>query len=694
MLLVGFLLLVGSGWAADYEFVDWEDWEDLGDFNTNYQKVSLQDVLDRPQAYRDVPITFSVRFHQQEEIGMPFFSPFSREAYLSFSVWDGGQRLWKEEEYTADFPFCFIRRGGDRVVRTLAAMKSYQPLRVSGVVSNVYEGKPWIEIFAVRRVREPVLTDAILHALHAAETALAQGSPEIAVESYRRVLEEPLPDDVAGEVWFGLGRAHLGTGAFPEAVDALNKATGFKHETASVWREYGRALRLSGNLSGAVDALNEAIRLQGKDEEGRLLLAYCFEAMGDDRQARLEAAKAVAVNPAYAEARHQLARLAWRAGALGESVEHYQEAIRLDPKAFPAYRELGLVFDELDRLQDAQRVWEKAKGLRPDDAEVYFLLGDLYIRLEQYPRAEPNLKEALRLKPAYLEPAVSLAWLLHEQGHLPEAKGAYDRVLELDPKMVSAYLVLGRITEATGEHEACEAAYRKAAELDGRSGEAFSGLGGALYRLDRLPESAKAFENGVRLAPDDAAALFMLGRVYLELEDPRAAARHLEVLVGLTPGDVAVRANLGMAYVMSGQLAKGREQFEKGMELSTDDPYLLNNYAYGLLKSGDELGRALALATQAASGKQGGNPAFLHTLGWAHLVNGQVPQAVDILGKACAADADLLEAQYHYGSALHRAGDSKRAGEVLQKLCDQGGDWAREAKRLLSEMERSPATGS
>ncbi len=84
-----------------------------------------------------------------------------------------------------------------------------------------------------------------------------------------------------------------------------------------------------------------------------------------------------------------------------EAIEHYTEAIQLDPDYAKAYLNRGYAYDGLGQHQRAIEDFDKAIQLEPDDAVAYNNRGAAYYYLGQYQRAIEDYDKAIQLDPDY-----------------------------------------------------------------------------------------------------------------------------------------------------------------------------------------------------------------------------------------------------------------------------------------------------
>src|SRR3989442_15186848 len=81
-----------------------------------------------------------------------------------------------------------------------------------------------------------------------------------------------------------------------------------------------------------------------------------------------------------------------------EALAEFKDALRLDPKNFPANLLLGRMYIKQQKAADALPLLQKAATLRPDATDPHRLLADAYTQLGRDENASRELSEAERIQ--------------------------------------------------------------------------------------------------------------------------------------------------------------------------------------------------------------------------------------------------------------------------------------------------------
>jgi len=137
--------------------------------------------------------------------------------------------------------------------------------------------------------------------------------------------------------------------------------------------------------------------------------------------------EAVSREPDNARLRQFYGETCLNGGLLQEAEQAFQEALELDPYLTDAHLYLGAVYQEMDRLADAERQYLLALNnpAYPQPEKIYLGLGMLYQRQMRLDEAEKNLRTSVGINPKFYRGHFELAGILEEQGELAEAISEY-----------------------------------------------------------------------------------------------------------------------------------------------------------------------------------------------------------------------------------------------------------------------------
>jgi len=85
--------------------------------------------------------------------------------------------------------------------------------------------------------------------------------------------------------------------------------------------------------------------------------------------------KAIALNPEYAEAHNNLGNVFMELGRIDDALDSYRKSLAINPDYVMALSNLGNAFQKLGRLDDAIASCQKALAIDPNFADAHDYLG-------------------------------------------------------------------------------------------------------------------------------------------------------------------------------------------------------------------------------------------------------------------------------------------------------------------------------
>lgn len=146
--------------------------------------------------------------------------------------------------------------------------------------------------------------------------------------------------------------------------------------------------------------------------------------------------RAIASDPAFALAHHDLGVAYLRKESFEQAINAFKKCIELNPEASlraTAYYNLGLANLDLNRNYEAIGAFNQSIRLNSQDPDAYLLLGKAYRGNKLYDEAITAFKQSLNLKPDLVEAQIDLGDAYVAKGLHDQAIAVYEEALKLDP---------------------------------------------------------------------------------------------------------------------------------------------------------------------------------------------------------------------------------------------------------------------
>lgn len=297
---------------------------------------------------------------------------------------------------------------------------------------------------------------------------------------------------------------------------------------------------------------------------------------------------------------------------LSKAIQHYQEALKLDPSASIIFEELTDLYIQTNHLRDAIAQAEDLLKQNPDNLDARRMLAKIYFRMI------PTNTQDGRINEDYLKKAI-------EQ---------YEKITSKEPGDAESWVVLGRL-------------YRASA---------------------KSPEAENAYKQALKAEPDNEDALTGLGMMYSDLGDNKRAIDMLKAASEKNPNEHTL-ATLATFYEQMHDYKSAAEALKKAAELAPDNTRIQRGLAEDLLQS-DQPDEALKIY-QDLSTDEPRDPSLKLRIAMIYRFKHDFTKARDALNKAKALDADSLDAKDEEVKLLEAEGKTTEAIAVLKGLVDE-----------------------
>jgi tetratricopeptide (TPR) repeat protein len=267
-------------------------------------------------------------------------------------------------------------------------------------------------------------------------------------------------------------------------------------------------------------------------------------------------------------------------GLLAEAEAAARRAVALAPNFAAAWNNLGIVLQEMLKLDESRLCLEQALALEPSNAETLNNLANTLKRLGLAAEAEKRWHTALQLKPDYAEAYSNLSNLLVDQGEYDRADGMARRAIELNPRLADAYVNLAAVAAARHRHgESLQVLDALLAFPPGHA-RALAARALSLKELDRFDEALDAAKRAALMAPESPESHNALGQVLQamgEFEPALAAYDRAAALPG--PAQMDAVANRGALFMEFGRKAEAMKAMEEAANAFPNVPGVLFSQA-------------------------------------------------------------------------------------------------------------------
>jgi len=345
----------------------------------------------------------------------------------------------------------------------------------------------------------------------------------------------------------------------------------------------------------------------------------------------------------------------------------FARALELQPGYANAMLGLAEVAARRNRLDDAAGLIRDAVKAEPGNAHVHASLGRLQAMRGQFKEAEASLKKAAELDPKLIRPRIDLADLYATTFRKPrEALALYRAVLVIEPNHAGAHYASGVVLIGLGELEAAQRALEAAQRIE--PGNPLPPL--ALARLKITRKDAQGamtwVERALAIRPGMPEALEARADIWqMRGEVDKALADYASVL-GASPGRVGVLLKQGSLLQKLGKSEAAAEAYQEAIKHDPRAAIAYNNLAWMAAEGRKNLDQAEKWARTAI--ELGPNVSAFHdTLGWVQRARGDSKAAEKSLLHATSLGGVTASTFHHLGVVQAELGKKAEAAKAFER---------------------------
>ncbi len=288
-----------------------------------------------------------------------------------------------------------------------------------------------------------------------------------------------------------------------------------------------------------------------------------------------------------AEMWFMLAGIHSQLGELDQVVECCRKVVSLQPGNVPAYYNMGVAFQRLDRAEEAEAAYRKALRIAPHDASTLANLGLILYGRGRTSEAADYCRQALAINPGLAEVSNTLGLILKDLERIDEAVGWFQQALRINSNLVQAHYNLGLCRSRQRRHAEAVECFESALRGKPDYAEVYHDLGTALRELGHIDQALDSLRRAIELKPEWAAAYNSIGTMLIEMGKPEEAAENFRKALSIKPDYAEACSNLGNALVFLGRHGEALKSHELTLQINPDYASGHWNRSWALLLTGD-----------------------------------------------------------------------------------------------------------
>lgn len=324
-------------------------------------------------------------------------------------------------------------------------------------------------------------------------------------------------------------------------------------------------------------------------------------------------------------------------GELEGARQAYEEALKLSPRRVDALANLGLVYLNLGRNDEAIEVLSRALDLKPELTSVRLFLGLARFRADQYEAAHQELVRVLESQPGHPQALHLLGLCRLKLDLIEEGILALEAALQVNANNMEAAYTLATAYVGFGEIDKAESLLE--GPLRGRTGAEVHLVRGSILNARKKAQAALDELTRARRLNEKLPTLqTQIGYAYLLLVEYEKAAGEFQAALRQNPNDYHANAYLGWLRIQEKRYTEAADCLLNALRLKPD------------------------------------NATILYQLGQIQQINGQVEKALSTLERAVELRPEFIPAHVLLArvySKLKRTGDFARQQTIIRQLTEK-----------------------
>lgn len=507
-------------------------------------------------------------------------------------------------------------------------------------------------------------------------TQMIRGDYQSALDLFQQVLTEDPKNHAA---MYNIAKLSIEQRNYEDAIQYGTSAIEGDGENYWYYRILQQAYEFKGDYQQAITLQQEITNKFPNKIEDRLRLAELYVRNNNQSKA-IEQLDLIEQKVGFNE------ETATRKYQLYTRNKDFEEALKTATilreynESEPRYYQMQYeTLQKLDRKEESVAILRELLEKRPEDGFALLSLADYYKAAGNFDQSDEYLYRA------FSNPDIPPDGKMHIIQSLMQYVNQQPEVItrvkklsvifnETHPDSPDALATQGKIMMLEQKGDSARILFKEALKLSPENIDVWLDLMSTSFVNNNFDQLNKDAEEALEFFPNHDRFLFFYGISGSFLEDYPPAIHALEKIVKIGTTDLELLAQthseLGKIYHKQEKYTKSDEQFLKALEITPEDHFILNNYAYYLSERNDQLPKAqemieqaLVLAPERAS--------YLDTYGWVLYQQGKFEEAEKWLKKAAdkSTSSVILE---HYGDALYKIGKKAEAKTIYEKAIESG----------------------
>jgi len=416
-------------------------------------------------------------------------------------------------------------------------------------------------------------TDALVYK---GQIQMRQNHLDAAVDALQSALQND-PDNAVAHYQLGLAFDRQRDSTRAEAE--WRKAVSLRPDLTDAQFALAAVERFRGNFAAVLDIAQQIINSQPYAADGFLLKCVAETALKKYSSAQQDAEDGMQRAPQSPAPYVQMGNVHVVQKHYADAESYYRQALDKDPSSADGLSGLMNTYVAQKQFDKAIAAANAQIAKSPNSSNFYDLLGTaLFTGKKDLPGAEAALHKAIELDKNNTDALEKLGKVQVQAGATDQALALYQQSIKDNPRETRFYILAGELYESKQNWDQAKTMYQQALSIEPDQPLASNNLASLMLEQGGNVDVALAMaETARRGMPDSPDAADTLGWAYYQKGIYQSAISQFQEALRLSekagaPDDAVVHYHLGLAYQKANQTALARQQLEKALKLSPNNP--------------------------------------------------------------------------------------------------------------------------
>lgn len=380
---------------------------------------------------------------------------------------------------------------------------------------------------------------------------------------------------------------HGSAGHENDAALSLQEAVLLDSNNVFYRARFGEFLWNAGRLEEAEVQYRRAYEISEGNPRVLVALARLYGQMGRRKDAAELWGGALARGVRPKEARRRLFYLHRDSNDYDTAFEHAKEFLVLSPGEPEFLEEVGDLYRQLGRTEEAMQAYASAWKIDPEHVGVAYKSVETALENDMNDVATALLRRVLNQNKADLWAWTKLSYSLDQSGETDRAELARQAAARLDEGGVNHLLLLGDAYAGGGRDKEAIVFLNGAYDKGARAPAFLFSKGILEERMGQYDHAATTLIELIRIDPEHAPGLNFLGYMYAEqgvkLDEAEAL---ISLALSMEPENPYFRDSLGWVYYQRGEYDQAVVELERATGGRYEDPIIVEHLADAYVAAG------------------------------------------------------------------------------------------------------------